>query len=48
MARGEGRGGGKTESTGLKKGTKVLSEDPFAFILYSRYRLQRCDFCFAR
>lgn len=36
------------EFSGLKKGTKVLTEDPFTFILYSRYRQQRCDFCFSR
>jgi len=34
--------------SGLVKGTTVLSEDPFAFILYSKYRKQRCDFCFKR
>lgn len=48
MGRGDARAGGRQEYSGLRKGTTVLSEDPFAFILYSRYRKQRCDYCFAR
>ncbi|KAG4070194.1 hypothetical protein HA402_003884 [Bradysia odoriphaga] len=31
----------------IRKGTCILTEKPFVFALKSRYRQERCDFCFA-
>ncbi|ALC49602.1 Bzd [Drosophila busckii] len=34
------------ESTkAIKRGTRILTEKPFAFVLKSKYRLERCDNC---
>ncbi|KAF3430778.1 hypothetical protein E2986_00344 [Frieseomelitta varia] len=30
----------------IKKGTTILTAKPFAYTLYSKYRNQRCDYCF--
>ena len=32
----------------IKKGTTILTAKPFAYTLYSKYRNQRCDYCFKR
>lgn len=32
----------------LKKGTTIISATPFAFILGSLHRKERCDYCFKR
>lgn len=47
MARGDDKKpAGKFE--GIPKGTTILKEDPFACILFSRYRKIRCDTCFKK
>lgn len=54
MARGDDgddkpkRGGAPAKFEGLRAGTTILKEDPFACILYSRYRKIRCDHCFKK
>lgn len=51
MARGDDgpkRGGAPVKFEGLRAGTTILKEDPFACILYSRYRKVRCDHCFKK
>ncbi|KAJ6634633.1 Histone-lysine N-methyltransferase SMYD3 [Pseudolycoriella hygida] len=32
--------------TSIRKGTCILTEQPFVYALKSRYRQERCDFCF--
>lgn len=29
----------------IKRGQRILTEKPFAFVLKSKYRLERCDNC---
>lgn len=53
MARGDGedrpkKGGPPPKFEGLRAGTTILKEDPFACILFSRYRKVRCDTCFRK
>ncbi|XP_063707747.1 histone-lysine N-methyltransferase SMYD3-like [Culicoides brevitarsis] len=47
MARGD-KGGPAAKFEGIRAGTTILKEDPFACILYSRYRKVRCDHCFKK
>lgn len=32
----------------IKKGTTLFTAKPFAYVLYSKYRNERCDYCFKR
>ncbi|XP_062140263.1 histone-lysine N-methyltransferase SMYD3 [Drosophila sulfurigaster albostrigata] len=34
-----------SSKTVIKRGTRILSEKPFAYVLKSKYRLERCDNC---
>lgn len=35
-------------TSGIKRGDRILTEKPFAFVLKSKYRKERCDNCLAR
>jgi len=35
----------RSKSSTVKKGTCILSEEPFVYVLRSKYRKERCDFC---
>lgn len=35
------------KSTPIRSGTCILTEKPFVYALKSKYRQERCDFCFA-
>lgn len=36
---------GAAKSPQIKRGQRILTEKPFAFVLKSKYRLERCDNC---
>lgn len=38
----------KNEDKGYKIGDVLLQEKPFAFVLKSKLRAERCDYCFKR
>lgn len=45
MARGDAA---PAKFEGIRAGKTILKEDPFACILFSRYRKIRCDNCFKK